>query len=175
MGKHKCGEVQPGQKCVAGGGTVFCSNCPAGYFCQNDGGTDGWQCDVLREEHMPQSDILKEESMPQTAEAVKECHPMDPTHPKRSELFNCWRECNKETEWCVPNNKSSTGWACGPAHKKGEAQPGEKCVPGGGTVFCSNCPNGYFCQDDSDGWQCDVLREGKMAEMAGQDSSAIAV
>lgn len=35
---------------------------------------------------------------------------------------------------------------------------GEACVAGGGTIFCSNCPGGYFCQDDgSEGWKCDVM------------------
>eukprot|EP00930_Biecheleria_cincta_P075804 TRINITY_DN63000_c0_g1_i1.p1 TRINITY_DN63000_c0_g1~~TRINITY_DN63000_c0_g1_i1.p1 ORF type:complete len:348 (+),score=46.98 TRINITY_DN63000_c0_g1_i1:119-1162(+) len=90
---------------------------------------------------------------------AKECHPMDQSHPNSSDLFNCHRECNPLTEWCVPDTTSSTGWACSKAHKRGEAQPGQSCIAGGGTVFCSNCPSGYFCQKDGQngGWECDPL------------------
>lgn len=88
---------------------------------------------------------------------------MDEEHPKPWDYLNCHRECNLLTEWCVPNNMSSTGWACGRAHKRGEAQIGESCVAGGGSVFCSNCPSGYFCQNhpQSGGWQCDALMHSR--------------
>merc|ERR1719387_2472215 len=94
---------------------------------------------------------------------------MDEDHPKKTDLFNCHRECNWLTEWCVPNNKSSTGWACDHAHHRNESQPGEHCVAGGGTVFCSNCPAGYFCQNDGAGmgWECDVLTKQKVMETMG--------
>lgn len=95
------------------------------------------------------------------AEPGKECHPMDPNHPKESDLWNCHRECNLFTEWCVPNNTSSTGWACD--HKPTSKLPpgGKGCVEGGGSVFCSNCPAGMFCQNDGpDGWECDELSNG---------------
>lgn len=84
---------------------------------------------------------------------------MDQMHPNPLDAFNCHRECNLLTEWCVPDMASSTGWACDKAHKRGEAQPGESCVAGGGAAFCSNCPRGYFCQNDSlnGGWECDEL------------------
>lgn len=93
------------------------------------------------------------------AELGKECHPMDPDHPKPGELWNCHRDCNVLTEWCVPSNTSSTGWACDHKHKRNEVPVGGKnCVEGGGSVFCSNCPDGYFCQNDgSDSWECDPL------------------
>lgn len=87
----------------------------------------------------------------------KECHPENQSQPKPGDLFNCHRECDTHTEWCMPSKGSSTGWACGPAHKRGEAQPGASCVPGGDPVFCSNCIDGYFCQNDTKGYQCDVM------------------
>lgn len=93
-----------------------------------------------------------------TVAGAKECHPMDQDHPKAGDLFNCHRECNLLTEWCVPDNTSSTKWSCGKKHARGEAQAGQPCVGGGGTVFCSNCPDGYFCQNDGAwNWECDVL------------------
>merc|ERR1719171_2470602 len=103
------------------------------------------------------------------AKIGQECHPMDEDHPKKSDLFNCHRDCNWFTEWCVPSSASSTGWACDKAHQRGEAQPGQSCVAGGGTIFCSNCPDGYFCQNDGEGtstphWECDVMSEKQAAE-----------
>lgn len=96
------------------------------------------------------------------ATLAKECHPMNQSHPSPWDLLNCHRECNLLTEWCVPDRTSSTGWACGKAHRRGEAEPGGRCVAGGGTVFCSNCPRGYFCQNES-GWECDALLHNRVA------------
>jgi hypothetical protein len=94
---------------------------------------------------------------------------MDPDHPKPGDLFNCFRDCDPLTEWCVPSNSSSTNWACDKKHKRGEASIGQKCVAGGGTVFCSNCDNGYFCQNDgSEGWECDPLSKQTAAEAVGK-------
>lgn len=141
--KHKRDEAKPGEFCVAGGDVVFCSNCPSGYFCQNV--SNHWECDVLSS------------GAKSSVTDVMECHPSDPSSPKPGDLFNCHRECDAATEWCVPNTYSSTGWACGAKHHRSEAQPGKACIAGGGTVFCSNCPDGYFCQNESNHWECDVM------------------
>mmetsp|Transcript_21840 Transcript_21840/g.39188 ORF Transcript_21840/g.39188 Transcript_21840/m.39188 type:complete len:94 (-) Transcript_21840:210-491(-) len=76
--------------------------------------------------------------------AAKECHPMDAEHPKPLDYMNCHRECNALTEWCVPNNSSSTGWACDKRHHRGESQPGQHCVPGGGAVFLQQLHRGLL-------------------------------
>jgi len=90
----------------------------------------------------------------------KDCHPA--SHPGSAPI-NCHQECDPHTEWCMPSKSSTTGWACGPAHHRGEVGAGKSCVAGGDPTFCSNCPDGYFCQNDTQppgypsGYQCDAL------------------